>query len=81
MFSRATFCRYSWARCTGFRVWKPTIVAHSRSALALRTSRGVRSYPGKPVSGRRRAVTPPPTAQRPEARSRLTPGCASSPVP
>src|SRR6266540_819502 len=33
-FSSAHFIRYSWARCTGLRVWKPTTVVQPCSAKA-----------------------------------------------
>src|SRR5207237_6185344 len=38
--SSATFCRYSCARWTGLRVWKPTIVLHPRCALTSLTCAG-----------------------------------------
>ena len=39
--SSATLVRYSWARCTGLRVWNPTTVDQPRSANAARVSAGV----------------------------------------
>ena len=45
--SIATFCRYSWARCTGLRVWKAHTVFHPSSSNFLRVSSGVRRYDWK----------------------------------
>src|SRR6187401_1088560 len=39
MVSSATFWRYSCARCTGLRVWKPTTVFQPFSSIALRLDR------------------------------------------
>ena len=62
--SSAHFMRYSCARWTGLRVWKPTTVAQPRSAKAARVSAGVRARaPTGPSSGSTTAWTGPATAR------------------
>src|SRR5215212_8900549 len=62
--SRAHFMRYSCARCTGLRVWKPTTVAQPRSAKAALVSAGVRARaPTGPASGATKASLGPATAR------------------
>ena len=79
--SSAHFMRYSCARWTGLRVWKPTTVAQPRSAKAARVSAGVRRGPTGPSSGATTAWTGPATARVGAPRTRATPGWSGSVVP
>jgi len=80
--SSAHFMRYSCARWTGLRVWKPTTVDQPRSAKAALVWAGVRARdPTGPWSGSTTAWIGPATARAGEPSTRATPGCSGSVVP
>src|SRR6266540_5091801 len=80
-FSRAHLIRYSCARCTGLRVWKPTTDIQPRSANAALVSAGVSAQPPTgPSSGLTTARTGPLTAHLGDSSTRATPGWAGSVV-
>jgi hypothetical protein len=74
--------RYSCARWTGLRVWKPATLAQPREAKAALVSAGVRARaPTGPSSGATTAWTGPATARAGAPSTRATPGWAGSVVP